>query len=435
LSINVLLVHPVVRESALPANLPLGLAYTSAALKREGISCHVLDLNMARLWTKDLGHLVRETLRVGKFTHVGISAIVTQFAHVEKLVGWIRGVDAQLPIIVGGPISALGEKLHKWLGVNVYQGESESLFGGYLRLEQYREDPVFSTLNPVDVNKIPWPDWKAFSHKYFQHPVGWLNKNKWRGGNPDKPMPNSMNMSWARGCPYKCSFCSCCSKDQPYRKRDPREIVREMVHLRRHFSVEYVHAADDNTVLDRGWLAEVCEQIRAEKALEGVTWGCAGRADNIDVGILEVMRDAGCRLVGVGIESGSQKVLDSYDKKTTVEDNERAILACKKVFGAACFTLMVGSPVEDDESVQETIDLCKRTGSRPEMVFHATPLPGSRLYERLENLGYDMGLEYVRGLGEMGEGIAFNMTDKPDAWLRAARGKILSETAGLESAL
>ncbi len=429
---RVLLIHPVVRENALPANLPLGLAYTAAALKVGGIPCHVLDLNMARLSCRNLDWLVRETFRAGEFTHVGISAIASQFSRVEHLVGLLKSLDAQAPVIVGGPISVLGAKLHEWLGVSVYQGESDVQFAPYLMAAQYR-DPVFVATEPVDPDTL-YPAWKSFSDKYFQYPVGWLNKNKWRGGGPAGDVPRSINMVWARGCPYKCRFCSHCGAGQPYRKRSPVQIVREIGMLVSKYQTRHVHTSDDLTLLDKAWLQEVCGEIK--RWAPSLTWGCAGRADQIDPDTLAMMHDAGCRLVGVGVESGSQRMLDEYNKKTTVEDNERAILACREVFGAADFSVMVGGPGEDEASVQETIDLCKRTGSRPEAVFYTTPLPGAEIYD--EALGHGLIPDeraYLRGLGEMGEHIACNVSGQSDEWLVAARNKMLFETADLESAL
>lgn len=432
---RVLLVHPSVRENAAPCNLPLGLAYCAGSLKRLGIDYHVLDLNVARL-AHDVDWLLAQTVKHGQFTHVGISAIVTQFTQVERCVKIVRGISPEMPIIVGGPISALGEKLHEWLGVCAYQGEAEGPngFGAMLASKGYR-NPAYCVSEPVDIHEIPPPDWRSFSDRYFQNPVGWLNTNKWRGGNPDKKVPRSINMSWARGCPFNCTFCAR-GLALPYRKRSPRAIVREMEFLAGNFQVRHWHTSDDNSVLDTAWLRKVCEEIKQTPALSGCTWSCAGRADCIDVDILEVMRDAGCRLVGIGVESGSQKVLDSYNKGLKVEDNERAILACKQVFGAANYTLMVGSSAEDDESIRETIGLCRRTETRPEAVFFATPLPGSELYEQAKGRGLIPDeLSYVRSLGEMGMFARVNMTLQGNDWLRLAQARILIETSQFGGAI
>lgn len=432
---RILLIHPPVRINTLPSSLPLGLAYVASALKSEGIDCHVLDLNMARL-THDPGWLLRQTVRYGKFSHVGVSAIVTQFAAVERIVQLVREVQPEMPIIVGGPISVLGEKLHTWLKVCAYRGEGENLFGACLRLGEYRAS-VCGAPNPVDVDKIPWPDWSAFSLKYFRHPVGWLNTNKWRGGQAAQAeVPSSMNMTWARGCPYKCTFCSRGSAPQTYRKRSPEGIVREMEFLWRRYDTRVFHTSDDNTVLDKSWLRDVCTGIQFHPELKNCTWGCAGRADCIDLGTLAVMREAGCRLVGVGVESGSQKVLDSYRKGTSVADNERAILACRETFGAANFSLMVGSEAEDDESIAATIDLCRRTASRPEVVFFTTALPGSRLYEQaLERKLIIDELAYVRSLGEMGAKPLVNFTEQSTDWLVDAKRRIEDATGDLAGAI
>lgn len=432
---KVLLVHPPIRENALPCNVPLGLAYVAAGLRADFVECQVLDMNVERLFRDPLVSL-KHRMVYGGFTHVAISAIVTQFKAVEKIVEVLKPYP--VPIIVGGPISELGDRLCRWLGKNVYvfKGEGDKQFAPYLKMEMYKLQDVF-TADPVDVSTLGLPYWDGFNMEtYARNPVGWVNKNKWRGGSPAGDVPRSMNMSWSRGCPYRCSFCSHCSQGTAYRKRPVDAIIAEMEVLYGKYGIRYFHTSDDLTLLDKSWLDGICKAIRHHRHLKNCTWGCAGRADTIDLETLQMMHKSGCRLVGVGVESGSQAVLESYNKGTFVYQNEQAIRACQEVFGEANYSLIVGSPVETDETVNETIELCKRTRSRPEAVFYLTPMPGSKIYEQARVAGkLPPELEYARSLGEMGAKPLVNLTAQSEEWLRGSKDKIEDSTKHLGAAI
>ena len=425
---HVLLIHPPIREDALPNCLPLGLAYVAAELKRDGIRYSVFDANVERLSGSWLDKLAAR-VRWGGFTHVGISAIAHQFVYVETIVCLVRAQLPDVPIIVGGPISVLGTQLAEWLKVYVYHGEAEGSFAQYLRQELYKSHEVFNAPALPSLAGLPYPDWSSFNMRtYLANPVGAINTNKWRGGHPEGGWaPLSMNVLASRGCPYSCTFCSHDAFGIKYRKRPVDEVLAEVKLLRYRYGASYVHAADDNTTVDRRWLEELCEGMFSL----GVQWGCAGRVDCVDHGLLERMRACGCLVVGYGVESGSQKMLDGYEKGVTVEEAEAALVATKAVFGDVDYSLMVGGPGESDVTIQETIDLCRRTQTRPAVVFYTTPLPGTQLhyYARKTGLIADE-LAYVRGLGEHGQKIRCNVSGQTNEWLAAAKARIENETKG-----
>ena len=421
---NVLLVHLPVRKRAEPNNIPLGVLYTAAALKRAGIKYQVLDLNEKR-WSD---FLIAAFIGSGKFTHIGISAMVTQYREVERLVG-IAGRSAPgVPVVVGGPVSVLGDDLVKWMPVAVWDGESEEdLNAEVLGLIGTGEQVGTS---PIDVNKAPLPDWNSVNMgMYSRNPVGAPNRNKWGNGHRTKDTPLSMNMLWSRGCPRKCSFCAHNFSSSKYRKRSPESIIQEMEILWQQYDIKYFHTSDDSSMTDKAWLAEVCNLIAKHEFLKDCTWGCAGRADECTVDTLTMMKQAGCVLVGMGVESGSQKMLDVYNKGASVDDNVNAINACKAVFGSADYSLMVGGPGEDNDTIAETVEMCQVTKTRPEVVFMVTPYPGTDLYDMAiaDGLIVDERV-YVRSLGEQGEQISCNVSGQSNEWLWDAKARIVRET-------
>lgn len=433
----VLLVHPVVRRWAKPCNLPLGLAYTAAALKATDVQYGVLDDNMLRLSDDQ----IREYLGKCKVTGlslIGISAICHQYREVKRWVGLIREVLPEQPIIVGGPISVLGEKLAKWLNVDVWQGESEVGFPEAVLSGALNVAGVHSSPRSVDaLDSLPFPDWDSFDMAaYAAAPVGWINKNKWGTGEAVGPVPKSMNLLGSRGCPFKCAFCAHDFMGKRYRMRSPRNILMEMAELKRGWGVSYFHLSDDNTMASLSWLYKFCDAFGQHPLLRGCTWGCAGRADCASFEVLTKMRDSGCRIVGMGIESGSQRVLDAMNKRITVSENAKAIWASKRVFGSANYSLIVGTPGETDADINATIEMCRQTEIRPETVFVATPLPGAPWYDYALSKGLIPNEEeYLLKLDENARVINCNISGRDNDWVLGAKYRIEEATKCFEGAI
>jgi len=193
---------------------------------------------------------------------------------------------------------------------------------------------------------------------------------------------------------------------------------------------------------DYRWALEFCKELRERRDKTGfeVTWGCTCRTNIIadDVrrarregrpNILEQAYEVGMRQAGYGVESASPTILKSIDKSgQTVEKMEIAIKETQRVLGYADCSFMIGSPGETRETVQETVEFCKKVGLRPEVFFFTTAYPATSFWQ----LALDKGLirktvtgqagpadddlieEYFMRLGEQGEEIRTNFSDLPD---------------------
>lgn len=428
---KVLLIHPVVREWAKPCNLPLGTAYVAAALKQAGISYDVIDDNMLR-W--DDGK-IKKFLAENSFEIAGISAIVHQYRQVRRWVALLREVQPTIKIVIGGPISQLGDKLHLWLhNVLVWVGEGEAVFPGHNWTDG--ETTVYAA--PIEnLDVLPFPSWGDFDAiGYANNPVGAVNKNKWSDGSPAGPVPRSMNLLASRGCPFNCKFCAHDFMGAKFRTRSVESVLAEMVALHDKYAVRYFHLSDDSTMARPMWLRKLCGAIKKHPKLGQCHWGCAGRVDAADEATLKLMYDSGCRIVGFGVESGSQRMLDAMDKRTTVAENMKAVRNAKKIFGSASYSMMVGTPGEDDESIQESIDFCKATETRPEVIFYLSPLPGSYFYEYALQRGFIKDEEaYLLGLDENARKINCNISGQSDEWLVAAKDRLWEAVKGYGAAI
>jgi radical SAM superfamily enzyme YgiQ (UPF0313 family) len=140
------------------------------------------------------------------------------------------------------------------------------------------------------------------------------------------------------------------------------------------------------------------------------------------------MADAGCVLIGYGIESGSQKMLDVMKKAAKVEQAKEAIRLTKTYLGWADCSFMVGAPGENWKTIQETIDFCKELDLNPEVIFFLTPYPGTELYRMAIKQGKIKDEEeYMLNLGEQGEKIRVNFSELSDEELWRAQEYMIND--------
>ena len=127
-----------------------------------------------------------------------------------------------------------------------------------------------------------------------------------------------------RGCPWQCNFCSKTFKSA--RLRTIPHVVEEIRMLKEEFGVGAIFFNDELLIMGKKRGYELCE---AMKPLN-VKWCGQARVDTVELDLLKCMKDAGCVDVGLGIESGSQRILDAMNKRSTVEMNLSAIKAVKE---------------------------------------------------------------------------------------------------------
>lgn len=440
---KILLINPPIREWAKPNVLPLGLGYIASVLRNAGHSVEVMDINAFR-WTPAE---VEEKIKAADYDVAGIGAIVTVYGYVKWLISRLKTHHPNKKVMIGGSVGTSIPKIimEKTEADIVCIGEGEVTVvelvdalcnnGDISRVNGIwfkGADGKIEVTKPrgaiSDLDVIPLPAWDLFPMDiYLKNPVGAPNRNKWNDGGGDGDVPLSMNMNGTRGCPYKCVYCYHDFMGSGYRHRSPESLVKEMRILYDKYKVRYFHFIDDEFCLKKGFVFDFCKAVKAEFGGD-VSWGCAGRVNLMTEDLVAAMRDAGCVLVAYGIESGSQRMLDAMKKGVTVEQGKEAVRLTKKYFGWADCSFMVGTPGENKETMQETIDFCKDVDLAPEVIFFVTAYPGTELYGMALAQG-KIGdeEEYILNLGEQGEKIRVNFTDMSDAELWAAQEHMIKE--------
>ena len=183
----------------------------------------------------------------------------------------------------------------------------------------------------------------------------------------------------ARGCPFHCFFCLATPvSGAKVRTRSPENIVAELKECVEKYNIKNFLFWSDIFNFNREWTLELCQKI-IESGLK-ITWSSNTRADTMDDEMAKMMYKSGCRLVSIGIESGSQKMLDNIGKKITLDDIRNTVKILKKNKIKIYNYFVIGLPWETEETVEETIKFAIELDSNFISFYTATPLPGTKYF-------------------------------------------------------
>ena len=196
----------------------------------------------------------------------------------------------------------------------------------------------------------------------------------------------SLNLIASRGCPFRCNWCAKPIFGDSYQLRPAEDVAAEMHLLKEKHGAEHLWFADDIFGLNRHWLEEFA--LAVERLRCAVPFKIQARADLMTDETARALKRAGCAEVWMGVESGSQEVLDAMDKGLRVAEAVSAREHLKREGIRACYFLQLGYPGEQWKDIQKTIALVRETRPDDIGVSFSYPLPNTRFYARVkEQLG------------------------------------------------
>lgn len=191
----------------------------------------------------------------------------------------------------------------------------------------------------------------------------------------------------SRGCPFHCFFCLATPvSGTKVRTRSAENIIAEVKECMEKYNIKNFLFWSDIFNFDREWTLNLCNKI-IESGLK-FTWSANTRANTMDEEMAKLMYKAGCRLVSIGVESGSQEVLDKIGKKITLDDIRNTVRILKKNKIKIYNYFVIGLPWETEKTVKETINFAIELDSNFISFYTATPLPGTKFfaYAMMNNL-------------------------------------------------
>jgi anaerobic magnesium-protoporphyrin IX monomethyl ester cyclase len=196
----------------------------------------------------------------------------------------------------------------------------------------------------------------------------------------------------SKGCPFRCSFCTVAGT--PWKMRTAGPILEELKLLKERYKLRTASFFDETFTFNRKRVEELSRRMKEEDL--DIKWYCNTRAHLVDRELLDLMHSAGCRGISFGIESGSQRILDSVEKHITVDQAKNAIRWSKEAGIKTFCSFIIGLPGENWETVQETLDFVQETLPNSAQFNVAVPYPGTRLYEQVHGTAVHEELDFKR---------------------------------------
>ena len=224
-----------------------------------------------------------------------------------------------------------------------------------------------------DLDSLPFPAYDLLDmDKYFQN---------WFQMDVVSPRLKGTNILASRGCPFHCSFCQP-TLDRLFGKkiriRSPENVILELKFLKSRYGINSFIFADDTPTAFKEWMVKFSKILIAEKL--DLLWGCNTRISLLDEETMKAMKQAGFRRLMVGVESGSQRVLDDIYKKGIKLGEVPVYFATAKKLGLKIFAyFMMGAPTETEAEIKRTINLAFSLPIDEATFSITTPLPGTNL--------------------------------------------------------
>ncbi len=189
-----------------------------------------------------------------------------------------------------------------------------------------------------------------------------------------------------RGCPAQCTFCLWPQtlSGHAWRKRSTDDVAAEMAHAKQLFpDVKEFFFDDDTFNINGPRTIELCEKLKPL----GLTWSCTSRVTT-SYETLKAMKEAGCRLLIVGFESGDPQILKNIKKGATVERAREFTRDCHKLGLVIHGDFILGLPGETEASIRNTINFAKTLDCETIQVSIAHAFPGTEFYEYAKVNGF-----------------------------------------------
>ena len=372
--------------------IPFGIGYLAGYLKDRGEDVRILFLPQPG----EEADFVK-TIHQLKPAIVGFGGLYGDLRPINRLTPMLNRAGRDYPIVIGGqmvsptPQFALeitgadigvvgeGEIIFHELITALREGGDLSAVGGLI----IRSGDDFHETGPgeyiKDLSLLPRVPYELFPQNK------WLNIGRNYAANPQPHWrfnDKVISIHGGRGCPYNCNFCYHHSRP---RYRAMSDMMAEAEEMLSRFRANMFYFGDDLVIASPKRATELVDGVRRMKRPVEYSISCRfDILDRIDDGLLGELKSSGCRVMGLGVESGSQRILDVMNKKITVDQIVRGFSRLKKVGIIPTVSIMVGQVSETMADAEMSLRLMIDTVRENRLITWsftiATPFPGSEMY-------------------------------------------------------
>ena len=356
---------------------PLGLAYIASVL-RQNREVKIIDSNILNY---AIGDVERE-LRSFNPDVVGITSVTPSIYEAYKVAETAKKVREDCTVVLGGPhatfmpretmeeckyidiiVRGEGEETTRELIENIEKGAPLNEVKGITFREKNGIIDTEPRLFIKNIDNIPFPSRDLLPmHLYKFNGVKYTT------------------MLTSRGCPFKCSFCSSSRLFGGYwRGRSPENVLEEMKTVYEEYGIRNIEFMDDTFTLNQERAEKICDEII--KQGWDISWGASSRVDTLSKKLVEKMKKAGCWIIFLGIESGSQKILDAIGKRITLEQVKKAVKILKDAGIQVLGSFIIGFLQDTKETIKETIKFAKSLNLNYAEFSILTPYPGTPIFD------------------------------------------------------
>jgi anaerobic magnesium-protoporphyrin IX monomethyl ester cyclase len=361
---------------------PMGILYLSSHLKAKGFEVELFDTTFSQ--PEEFSRL----LEARRPPAVGIYANLLTRRRVLEMIAACKRRGAT--VVLGGPDAANYPDEYLGRGADVVvigEGEEtlEELFPALARPGQvplgeirgiaFRGEDGGLTRTPPrpyisDLDEQPYPDRGAIDLRRYLR--------VWR----ERHGTSSLSIITARGCAYRCSWCSHAVFGYTHRRRRPESVADELETVLSEYRPDSIWYADDVFTISRRWLLEYAEAL--DRRGLRVPFETTSRVDRLDEEIVSTLAKMGCYRLWVGAESGSRRVLDAMARGTDPQRAREMIDLLRRYGIAAGVFIMLGYEGEEISDLEDTVKFLKESNPSSFLTTLAYPIKGTPYYQQVD---------------------------------------------------
>lgn len=385
---KILLIAPTYVNEPNTMYFPIGISYLCSYLETKGFEVDGLNMNNYG-FEKGLNELKTKIFN-NNYEVIGIGGLTIAFNQIDILVKELRKITSA-QIVLGGGITACeseivikeikpnyiviseAELIFEELLLYIFSPEKYNIPKGVWKLDNgdivYKNNDSYSIENLDD---LPFPNYEIMGIDKF---IELQSGQEWRHHKTDPYVGKYIPISASRSCPFKCTFCYHAGMGK-YRKHSVQYAIKFIKILKEKYNISHYSIYDELFSLNKKRVLEFCEAIKNLN----ITFECQLRVDQIDLEMLLLMKEAGCREISYGIESGSDKIIDSMQKKINTKQIENALNLTKIAKIGIQGNFLYGDPLETEDTIRESLDFQERNKLYFNDWSMVIPYPGTVLH-------------------------------------------------------